>query len=215
METRQIHSFNKSDQLSHEYSHGEVIMGFYASVFPEFDVKCTNCDYPDQSIEMQKRGIDRVCISKSGDFHYFTIEEKLRFGDADYNDVLVEIWSSYKQQVGWSVDKSKTSDKLLYAQMKHNWAMMCRYDEFRDLCTDNIETWQRMAKDNRRLLDERDSERKRRNVQNMRNEYKSNGFFTRNATSTRNDISWTTCNISVPIIVFRENLSSFEMRTLV
>jgi len=102
-----VHQFTKSLKRAEN----EKFLPFWLDVYNEMWPNAGNISGTIGNIPLQKKGIDRIITLENGRNLY--VDEKVRF--RNYNDILLEYWSSYEHRTpGW-MDKNLDIDYLCYA----------------------------------------------------------------------------------------------------
>ena len=133
-----MHDFQKSLQLSHEYSNAPWWMDVYRKAFPDLQ----SAVYISNDGWAQRGGIDRVLTLASG--KTLLVDDKVRA--EDWPDILLEYWSDEKRKIkGW-VAKDLACDFIAYAFIPSQTCYMLPFQTLRSAWRKNCKKWVRSYK---------------------------------------------------------------------
>lgn len=145
------HRFDESMRWSEGVSGASDLDHFYRGHFP--DLVQTTAIRSGSNV-FQKNGVDRVLFLGNG--KQITVDEKFR--KKDYGDFLCEEWSVWRgdgrvdNAIGWTLDPSKTCDRIAWIIVPTRRACLLPYDLLRTTCTANLERYKTLRTPRGRLV---------------------------------------------------------------
>lgn len=128
-----MHTHDFRSDLSDSQSHDQAFIELYRQIYPDLVGQTPVAD-----CYAQRHGVDRVLVL--GNAKSIHVEEKLRF--IDHRDFLCEEYSNFQNRTpGWTVDPSKISDYVAYANVCTGQAYYLPYPDLRRACIRNLEEW--------------------------------------------------------------------------
>lgn len=127
-----IHSFNESLNQANSID-DSFWLEIYKKHFRDFSAMVSHSG----DGYWQRLGIDRTIVLKTGQIFY--VDEKIRY--TEYNDILLEIWSSLEDRIeGW-IEKDLLADYIAYAFKKSGRCYFLPVIPLKKVWRDNGEKW--------------------------------------------------------------------------
>jgi len=132
-----VHDFDESLARSHAQADHPMWERVYRSAFRDFSAMHS----VRQDGWAQRAGIDRQVLLASG--KVLKVDEKVR--EADYKDILVEVWSSMESKTpGWAW-KDLDCDYIAYAVLPTETCYLLPFWELRRACEAHGQKWMERA----------------------------------------------------------------------
>ena len=131
-----VHKFSESFAKSKHLAYADWWDALCAEAFDGFIKRVVVED-----AAVDKKGVDSLVYTTHSD-EPIKVEEKVREGE--WSDILLEAWSSREDKVlGWTLDKSKVTDELMYVFIKgdYRYGYVINFEELRSAFWANGSEW--------------------------------------------------------------------------